>query len=199
MAEYPEHLRILVANERAERLEATSHIVAGLGHEVFMRSLEVKEVTAATDELRPDVALVGLATNSESTLDVISKIVQRAKCPVIAVLAVDDREFVNRAAQRGIFAYVNDRSAEELQSSLDIVLRRFAEFRDLEGAFGRRAVTERAKGILMERHGVGERQAFEMLRAQSRQMSKKIVDVAEAVVTSHRVLPDRSHDEASPS
>ena len=45
------------------------------------------------------------------------------------------------------------------------MLRRFAEFQDLEGAFGRRAVTERAKGILMERHAVDETAAFEMLRS----------------------------------
>jgi hypothetical protein len=48
------------------------------------------------------------------------------------------------------------------------VLRRFAEYHDLEGAFGRRALTERAKGILMERHAIDEESAFAMLREQSR-------------------------------
>ena len=48
-----------------------------------------------------------------------------------------------------------------------IVLRRFAEYHDLEGAFGRRALTERAKGILMERHSIDEDRAFEMLREPS--------------------------------
>jgi hypothetical protein len=51
---------------------------------------------------------------------------------------------------------------------IDIVLRRFAEYHDLEGAFGGRAVTERAKGILMERHSVDEADAFGMLRDHSR-------------------------------
>ena len=51
---------------------------------------------------------------------------------------------------------------------IDMVLRRFAEYHDLEGAFGRRAVTERAKGILMERHSIGEDAAFDLLRAHSR-------------------------------
>jgi len=75
------------------------------------------------------------------------------------------------------------------QSSIDIVLRRFAEYHDLEGAFGRRAVTERAKGILMERHSVGEAEAFEMLRDHSRSGNRKLVDVATAVVDGHRLLP----------
>ncbi|MEX0674921.1 MAG: ANTAR domain-containing protein [Gaiellaceae bacterium] len=78
---------------------------------------------------------------------------------------------------------------EEWQSSIDIVLRRFAEYQDLEGAFGRRALTERAKGILMERHSVDESQAFEMLRNHARATNRKLLDVATAVVDGHRLLP----------
>jgi len=62
----------------------------------------------------------------------------------------------------------------------------------LEGAFGRRAVTERAKGILMERHGITEQAAFDMLRASARGSSRKLVDVADAVVTSLPLLPART-------
>jgi hypothetical protein len=68
--------------------------------------------------------------------------------------------------------------APDWQSSIDIVLRRFAEFHDLEGAFGRRALTERAKGILMERHSISEDGAFEMLREQSRVANRKLIDLA---------------------
>ena len=78
---------------------------------------------------------------------------------------------------------------EEWQSALDIVLRRFAEYHDLAGAFGRRAVTERAKGILMERHSVDDADAFEMLRDQSRRANIKLADVAAAVVDGHRLQP----------
>jgi AmiR/NasT family two-component response regulator len=71
------------------------------------------------------------------------------------------------------------------------VLRRFTEYHDLEGAFGRRAVTERAKGILMERHSIDELAAFEMLREHARSTNRKLVDVASAVVDGHRLLPKR--------
>ena len=80
---------------------------------------------------------------------------------------------------------------EDWQSSIDIVLRRFAEYQDLKGAFGRRAVTERAKGILMERHSIDEDSAFEMLRERSRADNRKIIDLAAAVVDGHRLLPKR--------
>ena len=190
--ERPEHLRVLIANERKERLELTTGIVAALGHEVIARSLDVAQVAATTADARPDVALVGLGESSEHALELISRIVQEAACPVIALLQSDDAEFINEAAKRGIFAYISHDQPEELQSAIDIVLRRFAEFQNLEGAFGRRAVTERAKGILMERHAIGEHQAFEMLRDQSRRTGRKLVDVAAAIVDSHGVLPAKA-------
>jgi AmiR/NasT family two-component response regulator len=185
----PEHLRVLIANQGAERLEATSQIVVALGHEVIARSLEVGEVAAITAQTRPDVALVGVGSSSEHALELISRIVQEAACPVIAMLETDDPDFVNEAAKRGIFGYISDGELTDLRSAIDIVLRRFAEFQKLEGAFGRRALTERAKGILMERHKIDEKAAFEILRDHSRQTGRKLVDVAEAVVDSYLMLP----------
>jgi response regulator NasT len=184
-----EQLRVLIANERDDRLDLTTRIVASLGHIVIARSLDVAEVAATTAETRPDVALVGLGESSDHALELISRIVQEAACPVIALLEDGDPHFVNEAAKRGIFAYISHSESDELQSALDIVLRRFAEFQSLEGAFGRRALIERAKGVLMERHAVGEQEAFEILRGHSRSTGRKLVDVAEAVVDSHLVLP----------
>ena len=184
----PEPLRILIANERKDRLKLTTGLVAAMGHEVIARSLEVSEVAQATAEAMPDVALVGLGESSEHALDLISQIVQEAACPVIAILETQDAQFVNEAARRGVFAYVTHRDPEELQGAVDIVLRRFAEFHRLEGALGRRALTERAKGILMERHRIDEREAFELLRSHARRTGRKLIDVAQAVTTSHLLL-----------
>ena len=183
-----EPLRVLIANQRKERLQTTTGLVGAMGHHVIARELEVTEVAAATAETMPDVALVGLGESSEHALDLISQIVQEAACPVIALLESEDPDFVNEAAKRGIFAYVTDGDPDELQSAVDIVLRRFAEFHSLQGALGRRALTERAKGILMERHTLDEREAFELLRSHSRRTGRKLIDVSEAVCTSHSLL-----------
>jgi AmiR/NasT family two-component response regulator len=190
----PEPLRVLIANERKERLQTTTGLVAAMGHEVIARSLEVSQVAAATAETMPDVALVGLGESSRHALELISRIVQEAACPVIAILETSDPEFVNEAAKRGVFAYITDCDPEELQSAIDIVLRRFAEYHNLEGAFGRRALTERAKGILMERHGIEEQEAFELLRSQARRSGRKLIAIAEAVATSHLLLSPRRTD-----
>jgi ANTAR domain len=58
----------------------------------------------------------------------------------------------------------------------------FAEYHNLQGAFGRRALIEQAKGILMACHAIGADQAFEMLRHHSQHNGCKLVDVAEAIV-----------------
>jgi response regulator NasT len=182
------HLRVLIANERRDRLELLAGVVIDLGHEVIAREIDVKEVGAVTARERPDVALVGLGLSSEHALELISEIVREAACPVIALLAVRDPAYVNEAAKRGVFAYIVDSDAEELQSAIDITLRRFAEYQNLQGAFGRRAKIEQAKGILMARHGINERQAFEMMRDHSQHNGRKVIDVAEAIVESHILL-----------
>jgi AmiR/NasT family two-component response regulator len=184
-----EHLRVLIANERRDRLALVAPIVAGLGHEVIAREIEVRDVGAVTARERPDVALVGLGESSEHALQLIEKIVHEAACPVIVLIHAPDPAFIKEASKRGIFAYITDAEAKDWQSSIDIVLRRFAEYHDLEGAFGRRAVTERAKGILMERHSVDEAAAFQLLRDHARAGNRKLVDIAAAVVDGHRLLP----------
>jgi AmiR/NasT family two-component response regulator len=189
-----DHLRVLIANERRDRLALVATIVAALGHEVIAREVEVDEVGTVTAQERPDVALVGLGEDPEHALELIAEIVDEAACPVIALIASPDPEFLRDASKRGVFGYITDRPGEDWQGAIDIGLRRFSEFRELEGAFGRRAVTERAKGILMERHSVDEASAFRMLRDHSRATNRKLINVAAAVVDGHRLLPAQLHE-----
>src|SRR5579862_8970629 len=182
------HLRVLIANEKRERLELLARVVAGLGHEVIAREIAVKDVGAVTAREHPDVALVGLGLHSDHALDLISEIVREASCPVIALLSVKDPAYVHEAAKRGVFAYIVDTTSEELQSAIDITLQRFAEYHSLQGAFGRRAMIEQAKGILMARHSINADRAFEMLRDHSQHSGRKLSDIAAAVVESHLLL-----------
>lgn len=182
------HLRVLIANERRDRLGLLAHVVASLGHEVIASEIDVREVGAVTARERPDVALVGLGLSSDHALELIAEIVHEASCPVIALLTARDPSYIREAAKRGVFAYIVDAHAEELQSAIDITLQRFAEYHNLQGAFGRRAVIEQAKGILMARHGLDEENAFMMLKSHSRNNGRKVIDVADAVVESHLLL-----------
>jgi AmiR/NasT family two-component response regulator len=183
-----EHLRVLIANERRDRLELLAEVVGGLGHEVIAREIDVSEVGAVTAREHPDVALVGLGLSSEHALGLIEKIVREASCPVIALLSAEDPAYVREAAKRGVFAYIVDTNPGELQSAIDITLQRFAEYHNLQGAFGRRAVIEQAKGVLMCRHGIDADSAFERLREHSQRTGHRVADVAAAIVESHALL-----------
>ena len=185
---HPHSLRILIANERKDRLGRIAEIVTGLGYEVVPRELEVCDVAEATEREQPDLALVGLGVDGQHALDMISEIVRKAACPVIALLGARDPVWVNEAAKRGIFAYIVEGSAQEMQGAIDITLRRYAEYASLEGAFERRAVIERAKGLIMCNQGIDERRAFELLRSQARGSGRRLADVAQAVSDSHLLL-----------
>jgi AmiR/NasT family two-component response regulator len=183
-----QHLRVLIANERRDRLELLAQVVASLGHEVIAREIDVTAVAAVTAREHPDVALVGLGLSSQHALELIEQIVQESSCPVIALLSAEDPAYVREAAKRGVFAYLVNTTPEELQSAIDVTLQRFTEYNNLQGAFGRRAVIEQAKGILMARHSIDADRAFGMLRDHSQHNGNKLVDVATAVVDSHLLL-----------
>jgi response regulator NasT len=155
---------------------------------VIAQEVDVKDVGGVTAKEQPDVALVGLGESSEHALALIDKIDQEAACPVILLLHAPDPDLVKEASKRGISACIADSDVEDWQSAIDIGLRRFSEYHDLEGAFGRRAVIERAKGILMERHSLADAEAFEMLRDQSRRTNIKLAEVAASVVDAHGLL-----------
>lgn len=181
-------LRVLIANERPDRLAVITEILTKMGHVVVAAGIDVDQIGETTRREHPDVALVALGESGEHALDMITRIVHEASCPVIALLHSKDPGFVDEAGTRGVFAHIFDDDPEELQSTLDIVLKRFAEYHNLEGAFARRATIERAKGILMATHSIDDQQAFEMFRRHSQHSGQRLLDLAEAVVNSHRLL-----------
>jgi AmiR/NasT family two-component response regulator len=189
-------LRVLVADEDYAALDSVAQLLGGLGHEVCARAIGVNEVSRQIDEDEPDVALVKLHDDDEHALELIDEITDEARCPVIALMEVPEPAFIARAAKRGIFAYVQPVTRETVQGALEIALRRHADLErlsgevdQLEGAIQRRAVIERAKGILMERHSLDDRDAFELLRSHARANNRKLVDVARAVAEGHLLLP----------
>jgi response regulator NasT len=183
-------LRIIIAGGDATRAGQVATLLGGLGHEVVTVVEDLPELTNLSEEYWPDVAIVIVGDSSQAALGLIRRIVKEAACPVIAVLDTQDRAFITQAARLGIFAYIVDgHDPQEFHSTMDIALCRFAEYHDLEGAFGRRAITERAKGLLMERHACSEEAAFNMLRDRSRLTGRKLIDLAEAVLLSHLLLP----------
>jgi AmiR/NasT family two-component response regulator len=192
-------LKVLAADEDEQALERTERLLRELGHEVTAIAVSVDEAAAAIARDEPDVSIVVVHTDDEHALDLIEEIGEFATGPVIALLPSEHPAFVTRAAERGIFAYAQTPTAESVQGAIEVALRRAEEARELteqverlEGALERRAVIERAKGILMERHGIDEREAFERIRSHARASSRPVVELAKAVADGHLLLPKRS-------
>jgi AmiR/NasT family two-component response regulator len=195
-ADAPNGLKVLVADEDHAALDSVARLLGNLGHQVCARAVGVAEVSHQIDEDEPDVALVKLHDDDEHALELIDEIVDEAACPVIALMEVPQPGFIARAAKRGIYAYVQPVTVETVQGALEIAMRRHAdterlteEVDQLEGAIKRRAVIERAKGILMERHSLDDTTAFELLRSHARANNRKLVEVAGAVADGHLLLP----------
>jgi AmiR/NasT family two-component response regulator len=194
MDEAPPPLRILIADEDQRRITEIADVISGLGHTVVARLLDVSEIAEATRHDAPDVAIVALDGHESHALDLISAIVKQASCPVIVDLDTDDEAFIDKAARRGIFAYVKHGEHHEMANTIDIVLNRYAEFSRLHGALRTGAAIEQAKGILMERHGISADEAFAELRSRARNTNQGVFDVAQAVTLSYPLFKSRPID-----
>src|ERR1044072_2413354 len=183
-----DRLRVLAADEDEEALDRLAELLHELGHEVSSYAVEVSEVAARVAEEDPDISIVVLHEDDDPARALIEEIGAYASGPVIALTQEEDPDFVAHAAERGIAAQARPDQTGAVQSAIELALRRHAEVArleaqvdQLEGALARRAVIERAKGILMERHGVDDRTAFERLRTHARTERRRGVDVVSAV------------------
>jgi AmiR/NasT family two-component response regulator len=190
------HLRVLIANEDKNALDQLAGVLERLGHEVTPYAVAVSEAVELIATEDPDLAIVVVHQDDEHALALIAETVEYASGPVIAQTRDGDVDFVSRAAERGISAWIESVAPQVVQGAIEVALRRYEETErlqvkvdQLESALARRALIERAKGILMERHAIGEREAFDLLRDHSRAQSRRVVEVAQAVVDGHSLLP----------
>jgi len=191
-----EGLRVLVADEDARALDQLAHLLHQLGHSVSAYAVEVSEVPEKVAGDDPDVSIVVLHRDDDHALALIEEICAYATGPVIALTLDEDPDFIARAADRGIASQARPDAPDAVQSAIEVALRRHAEIArletkvdQLEGALARRATIERAKGILMERHGVDEQIAFERLRTRARTERRRVVEIAQAVADGQLELP----------
>ena len=182
-------LRVVVADEAPERLERAAELVRRAGHEVVAAELDLHAVIQAIDETAATLAIVALHRQRELALRLIETINDTAPCPVVLLVQGDDPDVVRAALERGLDAYATSETPEALESAIMLASRRFSEFealgrqvRDLEAGAARRAMIEQAKGVLMERHNLDERAAFELLRSQARASRTTLVDIAQSVL-----------------
>lgn len=189
-------LSVLVADQIPEALKRLSAVVRALGHDVAECALDVDEAAEAISREDPDAALVVVHDDHEHALDLIAETAATCSGPVIMLLGDENPDFVARAADRGVAAYACGTNPDAVSSALHVAVARHADrlalgeqLERLEGALDRRAAIERAKGILMERHRLEERPAFELLRQAARSSNRRVVDVARSVQAGEELTP----------
>jgi response regulator NasT len=180
----PEHLRVLVADERRTHLEPVGEALREMGHDVIALEVEVAAVARATHEHQPDLAIVVLHASGDHALELISELVHEASCPVCLLAAEPGRDFLARAARAGVFAHLDSTDETELAGGIEIAVQRYHQFRELLGAFERRARIERAKGLLMERHAIADQAAFDRLRDEARSSRRPLMAVVDELLAS---------------
>jgi AmiR/NasT family two-component response regulator len=189
-------MKVLLADQDEGALRIAAALVRDLGHEVAELAVGVQEAAEVIARDDPDLSIVVVYEDDDYALGLIEEIAEYARGPVIAMVEKEDPEFVSAAAKRGIYAYAREGMADSIQSAIEVAVRRQAEQRELaeqverlETALERRALIERAKGILMERHNIGEREAFDRLRNHARSRNRTVVDVSASVAEGHALLP----------
>jgi two-component system, response regulator PdtaR len=115
--------------------------------------------------------------------------------PVVLLSAYSQKELVDRARDAGVTAYlVKPYREEDLTPAIEVALARFREFQELEKqvtdlqmALETRKLVDRAKGILMDKQGLSEAEAFRKIQKMSMDNRKPMKDVAEAIILAHQV------------
>jgi AmiR/NasT family two-component response regulator len=199
-------LRVLIADERREVLEALSDLVQAAGHEPVACVVGLTETATAAERHEPDVAVVGVHDDSGHALDLLGTIAA-AGIPVVITLDEADEQFIAEAATRGVVAHARPVDQDAIATALRLahtrgqaLTRSLTErVREIQERMRDRALVERAKGILMERHDISEQEAYAMLRRHARDERRPMVSTAEALLRARPLLPrrpDRDEDTA---
>jgi len=192
----PSPLIILVIDENRIR---ASIIEAGLrdaGYENVTLIHDMAGVAGKIADINPDVIFIDLENPNRDMLENMFQLSRAVKRPVAMFVDRSDEASIEAAVDAGVSAYVVDGlKKERVKAILDMAVSRFNAFsrlsRELEEARGElenRKVIDRAKGILMKSKGLSEEDAYALLRATAMNQNRKIIDIAQSLVTAAGLL-----------
>lgn len=188
--------RILVAEDNDLVALTLEEQLKSLGYDVIGVARTGTEAIDLAGRLSPDLIIMDIRMPEMEGTEAASRINSNRPTPILMLTAYTDRDTIRKAEIAGALGYlVKPVNEAELSPAINIALARFRELQslrtqvlELEESLEARKLIERAKGILMERHGIGEREAFERLRAHARSQGATVVAVAQAVSDGHGLL-----------
>ena len=184
-------LRIAVADDEPRMCDYFQKILPRLGHEVVAVAQTGRQLVQQCLALKPDLVITDITMPDMDGIDAARAICRDEPIPIILVSAFHDPDLIARAEAGSILAYlVKPIKQEDLAPAIAIATRRFAEFQtmfqeaaSLRQALQDRKLIERAKGVLMKRMSLDEAAAFSRLQKMARDKNRKLVEVAEMILT----------------
>ncbi len=183
-------LRVLLVNDTDKPIAGLEQALREAGYEVLPHVAAATGLLKAVHERQPDVVIVDVESPSRDTLEQLAMLHRHAPRPVVMFSADGDESLIRDAVGAGVAAYVVDGLAPaRLAPILRVAMARFQQevqvrqrLEELELRLGERALIDRAKGLLMERSGMSEAEAYAALRQQAMNHGLKLVDVARRIV-----------------
>jgi two-component system, response regulator / RNA-binding antiterminator len=189
-------MRIAIVDESTSRASVIEEGLAQLPDSELFVLTDRHGLLAKIEEIAPDVVLIDLGNPSRDVLEeyfAVSRVVSR---PIAMFVDESDEEAIGASIDAGVSVYVVDGlAAGRIRSVLDLAVRRFHAFARLQtdlaearGKLAERDTIDSAKRILMKSKGLTEPEAYAELRRKAMSSSRRIADIAEAVVTAHDLL-----------
>ncbi len=187
--------RIVIAEDEVIPRMDLREMLQNLGYVVVGEAIDGRSAINLARELRPDLVVMDIKMPEMDGITAARVLTEERIAPVLLVTAYSHRELVDGAKEAGVLAYVTKPFGEaQLVPAVEVALARFREFRSLEKELGdtraaleTRKLVERAKGVLMDRHGLREDEAFRRIQKLSMDTRKSMREVAEAILLARQV------------
>ncbi|NTW01561.1 MAG: response regulator [Oscillochloris sp.] len=188
--------RILIAEDNDLVSLTLEEQLKGLGYDVVGIARNGTEAITLANRLKPDLIMMDIRMPEMEGTEAAARIRDQMAVPIIMLTAYADKDTVRKAEAAGALAYlVKPVNENELPPAINIALARFKDLQglrsqvtELEDSLEARKLIERAKGILMQRLGLNERDAYERLRQRARDKRAKMKDIAQAIIEAEELL-----------
>ncbi len=190
-----ERTRVIIADDESLIRMDLREMLSHLGYLVVGDVADGRSAINQARELRPDIVIMDIKMPDMDGIEAAKVLTEERIAPVVLLSAYSQRELVDRAREAGVTAYlVKPYREEDLTPAIEVALARFREFQelekqvtDLQQALETRKLVDRAKGILMDKQGLSEAEAFRKIQKMSMDNRKPMKDVAEAIILAHQV------------
>ena len=183
-------LRVLIADDDPIIRLDLKQMLENLDYEVVAEAGDGQQAIAAAREANPDICILDVKMPVMDGIEAVSIITEENIAPTILLTAYSDRELVDRAKDAGVFAYlVKPFKPSDLPPAIEVARSRYEqnlqlnkEVSSLSEKLETRKLIDRAKGILMDEHGMNETEAYRRIQLQSMNLRKTMKEVAEAII-----------------